>query len=181
MISGRWAGTAIVGWALGLAVLSPAWLGADAPHGSTPAPAQRPGFEVQFRYQMEERDGGFSFFCSQKCLEKSQVAGDGGAAAATCDACAKRFTPDLVSQVLYLGGRRRYACSLGCRSQLVRESNWHRRFFHPVALLTCGGIKTSTVCFSRTVAKGLPETMSASLPGLPTASMWCTAASLPSA
>lgn len=26
-------------------------------------------FEVQFRYQMEERDGGFSFFCSQKCLE----------------------------------------------------------------------------------------------------------------
>src|SRR6185369_16735912 len=33
------------------------------------------GFEVQFRYQMEERDGGFSFFCSQKCLEKSQVGG----------------------------------------------------------------------------------------------------------
>ena len=84
------------------------------------------GFEVQFRYQMEERDGGFSFFCSQKCLEKSQVAGEGGAAAATCDACAKRFTPDLVSQVLYLGGRRRYACSLGCRSQLVREASGAR-------------------------------------------------------
>ena len=84
------------------------------------------GFDIQFRYQMEEKDGGFSFFCSQKCLEKSQVSGDGGAAAATCDACAKRFTPDLVSQVLYIAGRRRYACSLGCRSQLVREASGAR-------------------------------------------------------
>ncbi|WP_437681591.1 AAA family ATPase [Sorangium sp. So ce131] len=81
------------------------------------------GFEVQFRYQMEEKDGGFSFFCSQKCLEKSQLGGEGGAALATCDACAKRFTPDLVSQVLYVAGRRRYACSMGCRTQLVREAN----------------------------------------------------------
>jgi chromosome partitioning protein len=80
-------------------------------------------FEVQFRYQMEERDGGFSFYCSQHCLETSQVQGaDQGEPAATCDACAKRFQPDLVSQVLYLGGRRKYACSLGCRSQLVREA-----------------------------------------------------------
>jgi len=79
-------------------------------------------FEVQFRYQMEERDGGFAFFCTQKCLEKSQRAGQGGEAAVTCDACAKRFQPDLVSQVLYTGGRRRYACSLGCRNQLLREA-----------------------------------------------------------
>lgn len=84
-------------------------------------------FEVQFRYQMEERDGGFSFFCSQKCLEKSQIAGgDGGRDAAVCDACAKRFSPDLVSQVLYIGGRRRYACSLGCRSQLLSEAKGTR-------------------------------------------------------
>src|SRR5262249_50450568 len=70
-------------------------------------------FEVQFRYQMEERDGGFLFFCSQKCLEQSQVTGsDAAAGTATCDACAKRFTPDLVSQVLYITGRRHYACSL---------------------------------------------------------------------
>lgn len=82
-------------------------------------------FDVQFRYQMEERDGGFSFYCSQKCLEKSQVTGadQGGSAAVTCDACAKRFQPDLVSQVLYLAGRRRYACSMGCRTQLLREAN----------------------------------------------------------
>lgn len=83
-------------------------------------------FEIQFRYQMEEKDGGFSFFCSQKCLEKSQLAGEGAGAAATCDACAKRFTPDLVSQVLYVAGRRRYACSLGCRTQLVREASGAR-------------------------------------------------------
>ena len=83
-------------------------------------------FEVQFRYQMEERDGGFSFYCSQRCLEQSQVSGSDGAGAATCDACATRFQPDLVSQVFYLGGRRRYACSLGCRSQLLREEGGAR-------------------------------------------------------
>lgn len=81
-------------------------------------------FDVQFRYQMEERDGGFSFYCSQRCLEASQRAGsDEGQTGATCDACAKRFTPDLVSQVLYVGRRRRYACSTACRSQIVREAN----------------------------------------------------------
>ena len=82
------------------------------------------GFDVVFRYQMEERNGGFAFYCSQKCLEKSQKGGDGDAV--NCDACAKRFTPELVSQVLYLGGKRRYACCLGCRSQLVRESQGTR-------------------------------------------------------
>jgi chromosome partitioning protein len=72
---------------------------------------------------MEERDGAFSFYCSQKCLEKSQRGEAGeGSGAVTCDACAKRFQPDLVSQVLYTAGRRRYACSLGCRAQLVQEA-----------------------------------------------------------
>lgn len=79
-------------------------------------------FEVQFRYQMEETSGGFSFYCSQRCLESSQRKGDGNDAQATCDACAKRFSPDLVSQVLYVGGQRRYACSMGCRQQLLREA-----------------------------------------------------------
>ncbi len=83
-------------------------------------------FEVQFRYQMEERDGGFSFYCSQKCLEKSQLAGNDGKESATCDACAKRFSPDLVSQVLYVAGRRHYACSLGCRSQILSEAKGAR-------------------------------------------------------
>ena len=82
-------------------------------------------FEIQFRYQMEERDGGFSFYCSQKCLEQSQLAG-GEKGAATCDACAKRFTPDLVSQVLYVSGRRHYACSLDCRTQILSEAKGAR-------------------------------------------------------
>ncbi len=82
------------------------------------------GFDIQFRYQMEERDGGFSFYCSQKCLEKSHRGGAGAESdLATCDACAKRFSPELVSQVLYVSGKRNYACSLGCRSQLLREAN----------------------------------------------------------
>ncbi len=81
-------------------------------------------FDIQFRYQMEERDGGFSFYCSQKCLEKSHRGGAGAESdLATCDGCAKRFSPELVSQVLYVGGKRNYACSLGCRSQLIREAN----------------------------------------------------------
>jgi chromosome partitioning protein len=76
---------------------------------------------------MEERDGGFSFFCSQKCLEQSQIAGsDAERGLSTCDACAKRFTPDLVSQVLYIAGRRHYACSLDCRAQLLNEAKGAR-------------------------------------------------------
>ena len=80
-------------------------------------------FEVQFRYQMEEREGGFSFFCSQKCLEANQTQGAGDGAGAVCDACAKRFGVTLASQVFYIGGRRVYACALACRSQLIREAS----------------------------------------------------------
>ena len=80
-------------------------------------------FDVQFRYQMEERGEGFSFYCSQRCLEKSQLAGDADGGQVSCDACAKHFRPDLVSQVFYVAGKRRYACSLGCRTQIVREAS----------------------------------------------------------
>jgi chromosome partitioning protein len=80
-------------------------------------------FSVVFRYQMEERDGGFVFFCSQPCLEESQVAGgEDGQSAASCEACAKRFRVALASQVFYTAGKRRYACSMPCRAQLTRES-----------------------------------------------------------
>jgi chromosome partitioning protein len=83
-------------------------------------------FEVQLRWQMEERDGAFSFFCSRPCYEASAV----GNGAATCDACSKRFNVELVSQVFALKANgkteRRYACSLPCRDQLVRESEGHR-------------------------------------------------------
>lgn len=82
-------------------------------------------FDVQFRYQMEERDNAFSFFCSQKCLEHSQQKGAEGDGA-VCDACAKRFPVTLASQVFYLGKRRAYACSNGCRAQLIREASGAR-------------------------------------------------------
>jgi len=78
------------------------------------------GFEVQFRYQMEERDNAFSFFCSQACHGKSlRGEATGGA---VCSCCHKRFTVELVSQVVRIKGEARYACSEGCRSQLLQEA-----------------------------------------------------------
>lgn len=77
-------------------------------------------FEVQFRYQMEESEDGFSFYCSQKCLETSQTAN--GQGLMTCDACRKHFRVQLVSQVLYVADRRKYACSLPCREQILDEA-----------------------------------------------------------
>jgi chromosome partitioning protein len=81
-------------------------------------------FEPQFRYQMEETARGFSFYCSQECLKKSQGTESDGLVA--CDACAKSFQVELVSNVFYLNGRRRYACSLACRKQLAREAGGAR-------------------------------------------------------
>ncbi len=78
------------------------------------------GFEVQFRYQMEERDNAFSFFCSQACHGKS-LRGE-TTSGVVCDCCNKRFVVELVSQVVRIKGEARYACSEGCRSQLLEES-----------------------------------------------------------
>lgn len=83
-------------------------------------------FDVQFRYQMEERDGGFLFFCTQKCLEESQKSGAEGAGLASCDACHKRFSVTLASEVVYVKKRRAYACSMDCRTQILREAEGAR-------------------------------------------------------
>ena len=79
----------------------------------------RKDFEVQFRYQMEEKEGGFAFFCSQACQGAHQNQKDG---TVTCDACATRFGIELVSQILYVKGQRRHACSMPCRAQLAAEA-----------------------------------------------------------
>lgn len=83
-------------------------------------------FEVQLRWQMEERAGGFSFFCSRACYE-STAAPEGAVA---CAACGKRFVVELVSQTVALkvGGRseRRHACSLPCREQVLAEAGGMR-------------------------------------------------------
>src|SRR5712691_205490 len=78
-------------------------------------------FEPQFRYQMEESGGGFAFYCSQGCLERSQRAS--GEGAATGHACAKQLHVELVSSVFYVAGRRRSACSMECRTQPTREAS----------------------------------------------------------
>ena len=81
-------------------------------------------FDVQFRYQMEERDGGFAFFCSQECHGKAVRGEETGGV--TCDACAKRFVVELVSQVVRVRGERRYACSDDCAAtQLLAEARQH--------------------------------------------------------
>lgn len=77
-------------------------------------------FEVQFRYQMEERDNAFSFFCSQACHGKS-LRGE-TTSGVVCDCCNKRFMVELVSQVVRIKGEARYACGDSCRSQLLAEA-----------------------------------------------------------
>lgn len=83
-------------------------------------------FQVQFSYQMEEQrltqDGQertvFRFFCSQNCLKNShQLEGGVG-----CDACGTAFDVTHANQVLFLDGRRRYACAEACRQQLLAEA-----------------------------------------------------------
>src|SRR5579872_4291564 len=66
-------------------------------------------FDVQFRYQMEERDGGFAFYCSHDCHGRA-VRGE-TTDGVTCAACNKRFRVELVYQVTRVRGELRYACS----------------------------------------------------------------------
>jgi chromosome partitioning protein len=44
----------------------------------------------------------------------------------TCDACGKRFAVELVSQVVRVGGARKYACSEACRAQVLAEAGGAR-------------------------------------------------------
>jgi chromosome partitioning protein len=81
-------------------------------------------FDVQFRYQMEERDGGFAFFCSHECHQRA-VSGEANGGA-TCHACQKRFYVELVSQVVRIRGELRHACSEECRRQILAEEGGQR-------------------------------------------------------
>jgi chromosome partitioning protein len=81
-------------------------------------------FDVQFRYQMEERDGGFAFFCSHECHGKA-VRGE-ATGGAVCAACNKRFYVELVSQVVRVRGELRHACSDECRKQILSEASGGR-------------------------------------------------------
>jgi chromosome partitioning protein len=81
-------------------------------------------FDMQFRYQMEERDGGFAFFCSHECHAKA-VSGE-ASGGAICSACQKRFYVELVSQVVRVRGELRHACSEECRRQILAEADGAR-------------------------------------------------------
>ena len=90
-------------------------------------------FSPQFRYQMEERldtdelgrpRAYFAYYCSQKCLEESHQHGSDGCV--VCDACAASFRVELASHVVFVQGRRRYACSNECRAQILHEAHGAR-------------------------------------------------------
>jgi chromosome partitioning protein len=85
-------------------------------------------FDLSWSYQLEPRSeldaSGIervanSYFCSQACLEKSH--GD-ALGAVRCDGCGVAFPLELASQVLFVRGRRRYACSGDCRAQVTRPT-----------------------------------------------------------
>ncbi len=80
-------------------------------------------FEVQLRWQMEERDGGFAFYCSRGCQEAGRT---GSGSAVSCDACGKRFDVELVSQVVAVRGARKHACGPECRQQILAEAQGAR-------------------------------------------------------
>jgi chromosome partitioning protein len=110
-------------------------------------------FDVQFRYQMEERDGGFAFYCSQACHGKA-VRGEttGGA---TCSACRTRFLVELVSHVVRVRGELHHACSEDCRRQILAEAGGAR--------ISLGGHPPPAIPVEE------PVTASARLPSVPAA------------
>ncbi len=79
-------------------------------------------YEVQFRYQVEERpDGPATYLCSQACASAhaSGETRDG----VSCDACGSRFVVELVSQMVKWRGGRKYACSDACRALVLADVN----------------------------------------------------------
>lgn len=81
-------------------------------------------FDIQFRYQMEEKDNAFAFYCSHECHDRALRGESDGGVVCTC--CSKRFSLELVSQVVRVSGERNYACSDACRAQLLAEAGGAR-------------------------------------------------------
>jgi len=81
-------------------------------------------FDVQFRYQMEEKNGAFAFYCSHECHGRALRGEDEGGV--VCSVCSKRFALELVSQVIRVQGERTYACSDACRAQMLAEAGGAR-------------------------------------------------------
>lgn len=87
-------------------------------------------FQVQFSYQMEERalaDADrrerveFAYFCSQRYLELSHDAD--GSGHVQCEACDAMFRVEFASQVIFVAGKRRYACGTECRHRVLGDTH----------------------------------------------------------
>ncbi len=90
-------------------------------------------FSPQLSYQVEERTepdpaGGTrlvkQWFCSRSCFDQSLASKDSNRTA-TCSACHSEFQVELASQVLFLRGRRQYACGQSCRAKLIGLAGNH--------------------------------------------------------
>jgi chromosome partitioning protein len=125
-------------------------------------------FDVQFRYQMEERDGGFAFYCSHACHDRAVRGEEAGGA--TCSACHKRFVVELVSQVVRIRGELRHACSEECRKQILAEAGGLR-----LGALTA----PPTAPRETPVAPAAPVAAAAAAPAAPVASLRAEAPSRP--
>jgi len=70
-------------------------------------------FQVEQRWQVEDRGHFVSYMCSATCRDRGEAASD---LRPRCDACRARFRMTHAWQVVVGSAGRRYACSLECRA-----------------------------------------------------------------
>ena len=74
-------------------------------------------FLVQFRMQIEHREDGVVYYCSQRC--RGQAQSDRGEVECAC--CGKSFEPKYAFQRLQQGSDVRFFCSMECRTPVVAD------------------------------------------------------------
>lgn len=109
------------------------------------------GFDLRFRFQVEEGAHGHAFYCSQKCQQKGIGA---GGAKVSCSACGKGFPLEFTWQVATSDAGTRYACSEPCRAKVERTPP--RRAPRRIAVFNHKG-GTGKTTTSINVAAGLAE------------------------
>ena len=115
-------------------------------------------FVPEFSYQTEKvapRDPNspqrfkVSHFCSQQCLDISHREASGSA---SCSVCGRPFSVELVSQVIFLAGRRYYACQSACRTQLLQAAQSHGKTLNPSATRDSSDVRWSLASADTDVA-----------------------------
>lgn len=109
------------------------------------------GFELRFRFQIDEGAEATSFFCSQKC-QQSHVRGAKNEAC--CSICKKSFSLEFTWQVSVSDAGTRYACSEPCRNRITRATT--QRAPRRIAVFNHKG-GTGKTTTSINVAAGLAE------------------------